>query len=106
MPFTVYRITGPEFRSYIGCTSRTPETRFAYMRSEAKRGFSLGESGVAEAIRQHGADAFEVETICVLHDPRMAARVEAQLIERIGTERPNGFNIMRAGFPVAKFAAA
>lgn len=79
MIFTVYAITGPEGREYVGCTSQPLTRRFEeHCRARPQ---TIDPRAIGHAINEHGRDAF---TIRAIHEGLSfgdARRIEAAEIE-------------------------
>lgn len=89
--YSIYRIKGPEGKSYIGQTIDI-ETRFnTHMRNRS--GLYL----LSKAIRKFGADKFEFEVIKTGLTKAEADIQEEFNITRYNTLYPNGYNNQRGG---------
>ena len=93
MPFTIYMVTCPEGRNYVGCTRKTAEARWAgHFRAIAR---SVSEpTNISEAIAKFGRDAFTLRVLAVADNAEDAAAIETMMIERYGALRPRGYNWM------------
>lgn len=96
MIYSLYKVTDPNGRCYIGCTSRTVEQRW-----QDHRGFSahIGypRNKIGHAIERFGKEAFTVEHIASAVGVHAAKDSEAALIAQCGTLYPHGYNIVPAG---------
>jgi hypothetical protein len=95
--YTLYLVTAPDGRQYVGCTSQTiPErwkTHLPYF-----RGWPLKEhAALGDAIRRWGKKAFVLEHIACAVGAENAGELERQLIIQRGTKAPHGYNIINGG---------
>lgn len=92
-PVTIYRLTSPSGKSYIGQT-RDPLRR---MQGHARPSGCLA---IRAAVEKYGFGAFRVETLLVVPEV-LANYVEARLIRSCRTLAPDGYNL-RAHASVSK----
>lgn len=93
--FTVYEITGPLGRRYIGCTTTTLKRRWSKQVNQAQG----SNTNLCLAIREHGRDAFRIRALVQTRDATAAAELETQFIRAAVVEDPCGlYNVrMRGG---------
>lgn len=81
----IYKITNQiNGKIYVG------QTRFAVTTRLAQH--AKCDSVIGRAIRQFGIENFSVEIVDVVSD-RDADAVETELIDRLGSRVPNGYNV-------------
>lgn len=85
---TLYRITGPAGKRYIGITSESIHRRFL-------RHCSF-DSCIGRAIRKHGRECFQVEALAV-GTRTYVSDLEKRAIEVFKTRIPNGYNVSPGG---------
>lgn len=78
--YTVYMITSPSGRNYIGVTARGAERRWKDHMHVAARG---DPRPLYAAIRKYGAENFTVSTVEVYPDQQAALEAETQLIQML-----------------------
>ena len=93
--FTVYVITGPDGREYVGCTGQSLDVRFR--NHVACPPSQFGPDSIAAAIRTHGADAFTITAIATGLSYDDAANAEREAIIQRGTRYPAGYNLRVGG---------
>lgn len=82
-------------KSYIGATSRSLKHRWQGHVRDAR--CQRRKTAIAEAIREHGHDAFEI-VVLETHDTREAAALrEREMILEYNTLSPDGYNLDRGG---------
>lgn len=107
MVFTVYKITAPDGRGYIGCTSKTPDRRWRehVIAANSWQGYVRGS--LSEHIKAVGADGYDVTTLATVTEQRDAAAIETALIASHGTHSPAGFNVQRtSAYPPSRLLKA
>lgn len=108
MAFTIYMVTAPDGRSYVGCTSKRLSHRWTMHCCKAA-GIRWKEGAppcLLTAIARYGRDAFTLKTLAVADDVHDAAAIETLMIERHGTMVPGGYNRrVASGYPRFKDAA-
>lgn len=88
---TVYLLTFPNGKQYVGQTSNDPAKRFAGHKAFSKKGFNLP---VYNAWRKHGAPTMEIlETVI----GNVLCEAERNWILLLGTQLPGGYNITEGG---------
>ena len=75
---------------YVGQTTRTLEERW-------KEHMLWGKDLIGEAIREHGAETFELSVLATTDNLEELARLEVREIEKHGTRAPRGYNIRAGG---------
>lgn len=95
MSFTIYKITCPEGRSYIGCTSKTAAERWRSHQADHREWPGHRRALLADAIGRFGKAAFKVTTLAVVEGADDAAAFETLMIERHRTAHPHGYNFMK-----------
>jgi predicted GIY-YIG superfamily endonuclease len=99
MAFTIYKVTCPEGRSYIGCTGKSVEERFrAHVSDPARWGTYRRGVTLGQAIRRFGRQRFAIVTLAVVERAEDAAAIETLMIERHATLAPGGYNFMRSNY--------
>jgi hypothetical protein len=96
MIFSVYRLTSPSSKSYIGTTRKSINDRFdehIYLSSK-DRGWALHD-----AIRKYGKENFSVELLCKFNNFNEASEFESKAIETYDTIK-NGYNMI-SGYNIA-----
>lgn len=97
MIYTLYRVTAPDGRAYIGCTSQTIAQRWA-THLKTYRDFPIdGRASLGDAIRRWGKPAMVIEHIACAVGPVNAGEMERLLIAQHGTKTPGGYNIWNGG---------
>lgn len=96
MIYSLYKVTGPDGRGYIGCTSRSIEQRWA-----EHRPYRLYPNhpirALGHGIARYGKDAFIVEHIASAYGVENGVSTEAALIAQHGTLYPHGYNLLPGG---------
>lgn len=92
---TLYMVTGPTARSYVGITSKSVRSRWTQHVRDAGR--IRWKSALHDAIRKYGPRAFSIESIDVFDTWEAACSAEVETIERLGTFGDGGYNITRGG---------
>jgi hypothetical protein len=106
--WTIYCHTLGDGRRYIGQTKETMAKRWCghVARARANMG-SASSNPFTNAIRVHGAAAFEHEELEWCISQREADKAEARWIEKFDTRDPRfGFNLQTGGTRVAKRSRA
>ena len=93
--YTVYKVTGPDGKVYIGQTGDTLKKRWS-------RGYHLAEKerrgAIGEAIAQFGKDKFTMEALCTNLTQEGAWALEAWFIEYYDSLNPEkGYNRKTGG---------
>lgn len=90
----IYCATSPSGKRYVGQTTRTVETRW---REHARDAATADRcKALNNAIRKYGAGAFAVRAIvCCL--PWLLDEFEEEMIRRLNTTVPHGYNIKLGG---------
>lgn len=83
-------------KRYVGITQQSVDRRWYYHVGAAKRGLG-GPESLQEAVRQHGADAFEIVELARLPSMDALVQAEADAILEHGTAAPAGYNVAAAG---------
>lgn len=91
---TVYLLTSPSGKHYVGITSKTPEERWKKHCRDAQKG---SQRALQQAIRKHGPESFKVETIETVETWEEACEREKFWIAWIGTRPPFGYNLTGGG---------
>lgn len=93
--YSVYVITNKlNGKQYVGFTSQSVQQRFSDHLCHAHKG---SESWIHQAIRKHGGEAFDVETIYMSEDERHTrGEMEPYFINEYGTYL-NGYNMTPGG---------
>lgn len=89
---SLYRLTFPNGKSYIGITSGAVKRRVAKHVSQAKEG---RRSAVSQAIRKYGA--FKTEILVVAGDWSYLCDLEQRAIAAFKTLAPHGYNLTSGG---------
>ena len=75
-------------KAYIGYTNNIAARRLSHLQNA-----KLGGNGIfAEAIREHGEDAFEWTVLAVTKYEEVGRAIEGLLIKELGTLHPGGYN--------------
>lgn len=80
--------------SYVGLSVNAPTIRWGQHRRDAAEGSG---TPLHAAMREHGAEAFRVETIEVLADGEDLGARERHWIAELGTLVPDGYNLREGG---------
>lgn len=88
--YSIYKLTSPSGRSYVGFTGQPVEERW---RQHAARAAKGARNPLCAAIRKYGRDAFVVETLAVYDGLDEALRAEVAAI----TELTNAYNVSPGG---------
>ena len=92
---TLYKLTSPSGKSYIGISSKTTEQRWAKHKEHA-----LGKrdnGALYAALRKYGCDNFKVETLVICDKWDYLCDLEVKAIVAYGTKSPNGYNLTDGG---------
>lgn len=90
--YSVYMLTSPSGKKYIGMTSQNVNRRW-----ESGRGYSHN-AHLTQAIRKYGWNAFEKEVLFDNLEKAEAERLEREYIKMFDTtDRTNGYNILPGG---------
>jgi hypothetical protein len=91
---TLYKLTAPNGKSYIGITSQPLKSRMRAHRGAA----NLGRSGLLLAsIRKYGFSSFVVETLTQSEDWEALKEMEVRAIAKHCTLAPRGLNLTKGG---------
>lgn len=94
---TIYKLTcRPTGKSYVGATRLRLEKRFANHRQSAKQSSMKGRYLIAQAIRDHGWESFDIEVVGHANSLKELGEKEYAAIVLFGTMHPAGYN-QRAG---------
>lgn len=88
--YSIYKLTSPSGRSYVGFTGQSVATRW---RQHVRRAATGAKHPLMAAIRKYGADSFTVDTLRTLGDLDAALRAEIDAI----AELENGYNLSPGG---------
>ena len=92
---TLYRITSPSGKSYIGITSKTTEQRWEKHKEHA---FGKRDAGALySALRKYGHENFIVETLVICDKWDYLCELEKKAINSYRTKSPHGYNITDGG---------
>lgn len=91
----VYQLTSPNGKSYIG-VAKDVLVRF---RTHARSRHAIGK-----AIRKYGAENFKIE-ILLIAEPEVCYQFEIDLISRLNTLSPNGYNLVGGGKGIRQHSA-
>ncbi|WP_158514353.1 GIY-YIG nuclease family protein [Nioella sediminis] len=80
--------------SYVGLSVNAPTIRWGQHRRDAAEG---SKTPLHAAIREHGVEAFRLETIEVLEDGEDLGVRERHWIAELGTLVPDGYNVREGG---------
>lgn len=100
--YTIYRITGPNGRCYIGLTKFTAEQRFRQHMAFAFR--KRGNHPFYDTVLAYGPDAFAVEAIACAVDADSAGVTEQRCIAQV--PKPLSLNVSPGGECDAEAASA
>lgn len=101
--FICYEITSSATRKkYIGITGRGSGTRIAQHFKDAMSGSSFL---LHRAIRKYGKETFSISVIRECETKEEAVRLEVELIEKLGTLNPGGYNMTTGGEGVVELCA-
>lgn len=87
---TIYKLTFPSGKSYIGVTTKTAKERFSWHRNFSKRGKQL----IYKAWRKYGQPSLEIISIV---DDKNLFNSEIEQIKKHNTLYPNGYNMTEGG---------
>ena len=91
--YTVYKITGPTGKVYIGCTKTTPKRRW-----RNGKGYKSGQPYFYADIEKFGWDAFKKEIVCEKLLKEGAENLEKFLVDFYDTCDPEkGYNTFTGG---------
>lgn len=88
--YSIYKLTSPSGRSYVGFTGQTVSERWRQHVNRAKTG---AQNPLCAAIRKYGADTFVVETLAEYDRADDALRAEIEAIAAV----QNAYNISPGG---------
>lgn len=92
---TLYILTSPSGKSYIGISSKTTEKRWA---KHVEHAMGKRDSGALyAALRKYGPETFSVRTLVVCDDWDYLCILEVKAIASFGTLSPSGYNISTGG---------
>lgn len=101
--FICYEIkSSATHKKYIGITGRSASTRIAQHFRDAMSGSRLL---LHRAIRKYGKETFSISVIRECETREEAARLEVELIEKLGTLNPGGYNMTTGGEGVVELCA-
>ena len=90
--YTVYKLTAPNGKIYIGQTSMRPEKRW-----KNGRGYERSPH-MYNAIKKYGWESFSKEIIATDITKEEADKLESKLIKELGSQNPDiGYNIKDGG---------
>ena len=90
---TLYLLTSPSGKQYVGITSRNVMIRF---RNHVEAAWAGAKWAVSGAIRKYGKDSFKIETL--IHAPMpMLKELEPITIKCFNTLAPGGYNLTTGG---------
>lgn len=93
--YTVYKITSPSGKSYIGWTGRPLKKRLQDHQSETNRGFNRP---IHKALRKYPLNEWTQEILLDTSDYNISIETEKQLIEDLDlTNRSKGYNLSTGG---------
>jgi len=94
MGYSVYKLTSPSGKIYIGCTSRKPEYRWNH-----GRGYRIDhQERMGKAVQKYGWDNFTKEIVYSGLDEEDAHQKEIELIARYDSSNPeHGYNRSKGG---------
>lgn len=92
---TLYKLTAPNGKSYIGISKKPTESRWKKHQEHARGKRVAGV--IYSAIRKYGADNFRVETLVVADDWNYLCDLERKAICVFGTKTPHGYNVTDGG---------
>jgi predicted GIY-YIG superfamily endonuclease len=95
--WTIYRLTDPDGRSYVGCTSHPVADRLAQHRA----GRTYTELG--RAIREQGISAFKYKVLAEAITLSDARAKEIRYIRQLNALAPAGYNQRLVGVPRPMF---
>lgn len=90
---SLYKISFPSNKSYIGITKRSVEVRWYEHCKSARLGSSFA---VHKAIRKYGADNIKIETL-VIGEWSYLAHLESRAIDIFKTKGSKGYNLTTGG---------
>lgn len=92
---TLYKLTSPSGKSYIGISSKTTEARW---KKHVEHALGKRASGVLyAALRKYGSDSFKVETLIIADDWAYLCDLEKKVIRLYNTKAPFGYNVSDGG---------
>jgi group I intron endonuclease len=92
---TLYLITSPAGKSYIGISSKTTEKRWA---KHVEHAMGKRDNGALyAALRKYGPETFSVRTLVICDDWNYLCELEIRAIAAFGTRSPGGYNITAGG---------
>lgn len=92
--WTIYMITGPSGKRYVGLTKTSARKRLNQHHLYARNGL---KSALYNAMRAHGTVAFSISVLTECVDAREAIACERGLIAQYGTMAPRGYNLTIGG---------
>lgn len=92
---SLYKITFPNGKFYIGITSQSVKDRFSAHRRAALSGF--GVNAIHHAIRKYGPETAAVETLASGVPWSQLLKLEQSAIEQYGSRAPSGYNETAGG---------
>lgn len=92
---TLYQLTSPIGKCYIGISSKTTEARWS---KHIEHALGKRDAGALySAIRKYGIDSFSVRTLVVSDDWGYLCDLEKRAIAAFNCKSPNGYNITDGG---------
>ena len=92
---TLYQLTSPVGKSYIGISSKTTEARWD---KHVEHACGKREAGaIYAAIRKYGAENFSVRTLAIADDWDYLCDLERRAIVAFNCKSPHGYNITNGG---------
>lgn len=92
--YTLYVITSPSKKQYVGITGLTIKRRWKDHICSANEGRKYA---ISCAIRKYGKDNFKIKTIKTNVPKNQISNLEKKHIEKLNTLFPNGYNIAEGG---------
>lgn len=97
MPGSIYKVIGPFGKAYVGQTRDKVLKRWSGHISAAKSNQKYGCRILNNAIRKHGADAFDVYVLKEDIPDADLDEMEIEMIAKHKTQCPQGYNILLGG---------
>lgn len=93
--YTIYKLTSPSGKVYVGWTSRLLKKRLQDHMSEVRRGY---QRPIQKALRKYPLEQWQQEILLETIDYELSIRTEVETIKQLESNNPDkGYNISTGG---------
>lgn len=93
--YTIYKLTSPSGKMYVGWTSRLLKKRIQDHMSEVRRGY---QRPIQKALRKYPLEQWRQEILLETTDYELSIKTEVETIKQLNTNNPDkGYNISTGG---------